>query len=139
MKKILRMMLACACILGCLCVNAGAVDGSAAASGERDAAQTMAARATGSFSMDIEAYHGMTADTSLPLAAGETVRIRATYAPENASLDFGLIDSGGTFHYVNVKTGSIDKTITVPENGNYIFAIRNNSGHSVKVSGFVSY
>ena len=54
-------------------------------------------------------------------------------------MDFGLVDSEGIFHYVNVTTGSIDKTIEVPENGNYVFAIRNNSESTVKVSGFVTY
>lgn len=79
------------------------------------------------------------ADTSFTMSAGETVWIRANYSPENASLDFGLVDSNEKFHYINVTTGSIDKTIEIPENGDYTLAIRNNSSKSVKVTGDVRY
>ena len=79
------------------------------------------------------------ADTSFTMSAGETVWIRANYSPENASLDFGLVDSNEKFHYINVTTGSIDKTIEIPENGDYTLAIRNNSSKSVKVTGVVRY
>ena len=63
----------------------------------------------------------------------------SNYSPENASLDFGLVDSNEKFHYINVTTGSIDKTIEIPENGDYTLAIRNNSSKSVKVTGVVRY
>ncbi len=49
------------------------------------------------------------------MEAGETVRIRGIYSPEDASMDFGLIDSAGVFHYVNVKDGSIDQTFKISE------------------------
>ena len=45
----------------------------------------------------------------------------------------------GNLHYINVTTGSIDKTIEIPENGDYTLAIRNNSSKSVKVTGVVRY
>ena len=54
-------------------------------------------------------------------------------------MDFGLLDSDGVYHYINVTTGSIDKTIEVPENGSYTLVIRNNSSKSVKVTGIVRY
>ena len=79
------------------------------------------------------------ANKALPLAAGETVNISAVYAPENSSMDFGLVDPEGVFHYFTVTGGSIDKTIRVSESGNYKFAIRNNSGVTVKVSGIINY
>lgn len=41
--------------------------------------------------------------------------------------------------FINVTTGSIDKTIEIPENGDYTLAIRNNSSKSVKVTGVVRY
>ena len=81
----------------------------------------------------------MLVDTSFTMSAGETVRIRASYSPENASMDFGLVDSEGVYHYINTKTGNIDKTIEIPENGDYTLAIRNNSNTSVKVTGIVRY
>lgn len=138
MRRILCMALACVSIIGCLCSNAGAVD-AAADLGAFEVTEAVVMRASGSFNMSVGAYGKTEADTAFPLAAGETVRIRANYAPEDSSMDFGLIDPEGVFHYINVKTGSIDATIEVPENGNYILAIRNNTEHTVKVSGFVTY
>ena len=100
---------------------------------------TAITRATGNLDWTIEANGTVFADTSFTMSAGETVRIRANYSPENASLDFGLVDSNEKFHYINVTTGSIDKTIEIPENGSYTLVIRNNSSKSVKVTGIVTY
>ena len=79
------------------------------------------------------------ADKTFPLEAGETVRIYATYSPDDASVDFGLIDPDGIFHYFNVTDGTIDKTIEIAERGNYRLAVKNNSSKTVKISGFVKY
>lgn len=138
MRKILCMVLACVNLMGCLCIYAGAIDTDLVVS-ENRAADTIIMRASGSFNMSVNPYRTTAADADFPLAAGETVRIRANYTPEDTSVDFGLIDSDDIFHYVNVKTGSIDKTIKVPENGNYTFAVRNNSGKTIRVSGIVNY
>ena len=73
------------------------------------------------------------------MAAGESVTINASYLPKTASVDFGLVDSDGIFHFVNVTGGSIDKTIRIKESGNYTFAVRNNSSSTIEVSGFVNY
>ena len=70
--------------------------------------------------------------------AGDTVRINASYSPDG-SVDFGLVDEDGAFHYINVKNGSIDKTIRVSERGKYKFQVRNNTSVAVKVCGFVRY
>lgn len=138
MRKVLCLALAFVSLISCLCMNAGAADISAS---DLDNVSVGAAimRASGSFNMSVGAYRRTAADTDFPLAAGETVHIRANYAPEDASMDFGLIDPDGIFHYINVTTGTIDVTIEVPENGNYTLAIRNNSGDTVKVSGLVNY
>lgn len=96
-------------------------------------------RATNSFNMTIPAKTKLSANTSFPLAAGETVTIKASYSPFSASVDFGLIAPNGTFYYFNITNGSIDKTIRVSESGNYVFQIRNNSNFEVEVSGFVNY
>lgn len=97
------------------------------------------ARATGSFNMSIPAKSRAVANSSFPLAAGETVTIKASYSPFTASLDFGLIDPNGVFYYFNITDGSIDKTIQVKESGDYILQVRNNSDSEVEVSGFVNY
>nr|WP_325298900.1 hypothetical protein [uncultured Dysosmobacter sp.] len=134
MRRIVCLVMVCVSIFNCFCMSAGAVD---IAASENGAFVVM--RASGSFNMSVGAYERTAANTTFPLAARETVHIRANYAPEDASMDFGLIDPDGIFHYINVTTGTIDVTIEVPENGNYTLAIRNNSGNTVKVSGFVNY
>jgi hypothetical protein len=95
--------------------------------------------ATNSFSMSIPAKTKAVANMSFPLMAGETVTIKASYAPFSASVDFGLIAPDGKFYYFNITNGSIDKTIKVSESGSYTLQIRNNSDGEVKVSGFVNY
>ena len=89
--------------------------------------------------MTISAKTKALADTSFSMMSGETVTIKASYAPFDASVDFGLVDSDGVFHYFNVTNGSIDKTIRISESGKYTLQIKNNSDSEVKVSGFVNY
>lgn len=139
MRKIISVMLACMVIMGTACVSAGAVSETVASPGTIEKETTMGVFASGSFSMSVSPYGKSEASTAFPLEAGETVSISAVYTPENASMDFGLVDPDGVFHYFNVTGGSIDKTIRVSENGNYTFAVRNNSGKTVKVTGFVKY
>lgn len=138
MRRFLCMVLTGAVMIGCLCTGAGAVDANII-SGEYETTETAITRATRNFNCTIKKNKSVLLDTSFTMSAGETVRIRASYSPENASLDFGLVDSNGKFHYINVTTGSIDKTIEIPENGDYTLAIRNNSSTSVKVTGIVRY
>lgn len=105
---------------------------------EHSTAAISTTRASGEFEMTVSAKTKAIADSSFPLEAGETVRINASYSPDG-SVDFGLVDEDGIFHYINVKSGSIDKTIRVSERGNYKFQVRNNSSVAVKVKGFVRY
>ena len=139
MRRILCVVLVCMCLLGRLSIHAGAVVLDTETMESRKTADTVIMRASSSFNMSVSPDRTTTADFAFTLAAGETVRIRANYAPENASVDFGLLDSDQVFHYVNTKTGSIDTTIEAPENGSYTFAVRNNSGKTVRVSGIVKY
>lgn len=81
----------------------------------------------------------MKASSSFPMEYGETVTITASYTPASASMDFGLIDSDGTFYPVRANNGSINQTIRIDLRGNYTFAIRNNSSYTVNVFGFVNY
>lgn len=100
---------------------------------------TIYPRATNSFNISIPAKTKAQASSSFSLVAGETVTIKASYAPFSASVDFGLIAPDGKFYYFNVTNGSIDKTIEVSESGKYTLQIRNKSTSEVKVSGFVNY
>lgn len=96
-------------------------------------------RATNQFTITIPPKITMGADSQFSLATGEKVTINASYAPTNASVDFGLMDSDGIFHYINVIDGSINQSIQIKEWGKYTLAIRNNSSYTVNVSGFVTY
>ena len=139
MRRFFCVVLTGVMMIGCLCTSAGAIEGVNVASGKYETEETTITRATGTINWTIKANSSMLADTAFSMAAEETVRIRANYSPEDASLDFGLVDSEGIFHYINVTTGSIDKTIEVPENGSYTLMSRNNSSKTVVVTGIVRY
>ena len=105
-----------------------------------DVAKSVAAeRATGSFKTTVRPGVIAKRTTKLPLEAGEEVTIKATYSPYSVSVDVGLIDSDGNFHYISVSDGIIDEKITITERGNYTFAIRNNGSVDIEVSGYVNY
>lgn len=140
MRKIMCMAMVCLFAFGTFCVSAGATGAMAVPPpAEFQQEPSVSVLASGSFNMSVAPYGKSEADKTFPLEAGETVSISAVYSPDDASMDFGLVDPDGVFHYFNVTDGSIDKTIQVNENGNYTFAVRNNSGETVKVSGFVKY
>ena len=137
-KRIICMVLACVAIVGAVSVPASAAEIEITAL-EYFTDKLIAPFATRSFNMSIPAKSKVIANSSFPLAAWETVTIKASYSPFSASVDFGLVDSQGTFYYFNVTDGSVDKTIQVEESGDYTLQIRNNSTVEVKVSGFVNY
>ena len=143
MYKALQKIIAVVAIVGCICVNAVAVEFEMAnhvlASDETWVEMTSISRASGSFNVSVAANARAKGDTDFPLEAGETVRIYATYSPERASVDFGLVDPDGVFHYVTAENGSVDTTFEIPESGNYRLGIKNNSGYTVTVAGFVKY
>ena len=131
-KRIICMVLACIAIVGAISV----IEVIAL---ENSTGKFIAPFATRSFNISIPAKSQVIANSSFPLAAWETVTIKASYSPFSASVDFGLVDSEGTFYYFNVTDGSVDKTIQVDESGDYTLQIRNNSNVEIKVSGFVNY
>lgn len=139
MRKIVCGVLACLISFVSLCDNANAANRVGMPPETQRKSIIMSIQATGSFNMDVASNGKSEADKAFPLEAGETVRITAIYAPEDASMDFGLVDPNGVFHFFNVTDGSVDKTIQVNENGNYKLAVRNNSDQTVKVTGFVRY
>lgn len=96
-------------------------------------------RASGSFSMTIPAKTKSLAANSFRLVTGETVTIKASYMPFEASVDFGLVDEAGTFFSFKGTEGSVDKTIRIEESGYYTLQVRNNSDYEIEVSGFVNY
>ena len=139
MRKIVSMVMVCMFWISVLSISAGATETMKISLEDLKQDSGVSVLATGSFNISVAPYGRSEANTALPLAAGETVNISAVYAPENSSMDFGLVDPDGVFHYFTVTGGSIDRTIRVSESGNYTFAVRNNSGVTVRVSGIINY
>lgn len=140
MRRVLCMVLALACTFSILCSSAAATEELPIRAEEWTVLQTSSVmRATGSYNLTVPAKSQGEGDTTLPMAAGETVRIYAVYSPADASVDFGLVDSNDIFHYNNASNGTFDKTYVISSDDNYRLGIRNNSNVAVKVSGFVRY
>lgn len=136
MKKAICIFLACVLVMGMIVAPVKAAEVETNTTTEFS---VNIARATGSFNMSIPTRSRAIASSSFPLAAGETVTIKASYSPFTASVDFGLIAPDGTYYYFNITNGSIDRTIQVDESGDYTLMVRNNSDVEVEVSGFVRY
>ncbi len=136
LKKLICLLLTCIALFGCVCLDTSAAS---VESGAVTDEVELGPRATGSFSTRIPANSAFGSDISFSLEAGETVTINASYSPAFASVDFGVIAPDGKFYAVNVTGGSINKTIRVNEQGNYTFAIQNNSSNEISVSGFINY
>lgn len=78
-------------------------------------------------------------DTSFFLEVGDTVSFNASYSPDFADLDYGVIAPDGRFYYTTSTNGSMDKSIRVSQHGEYTLAIRNNSPFTVRATGYVKY
>lgn len=133
LQKTFCLLLVCVFSLGCLTVNAGAVQAEAGAD------TLVIERASGRFSVDVSGRSTFTADQDFFLDVGETVTIKATYTPRSASVDFGLIAPDGLFYSLPGQQGSLNETFEIDQRGYYTLAIRNNSGSAVSVSGTVTY
>lgn len=94
--------------------------------------------ATGAFEFQIPG-DSQAQSQSFRMLEGESVTINATYTPIGASVDFGLVDSNGIFHYINTSNGSIDKTIIISKSDRYTLQVRNNSSSTIDVSGDIFY
>lgn len=139
MKKVICTVLSCVLVMGSVTFHVNAAEVQNAAALENFSAAPVNPCATESFSITISAKAKSSATSSFPLVAGETITIRAYYAPSDASVDFGVVAPDGKYYYFNTTSGNIDKTITVNQSGDYYLLIRNNSDSAVKVSGFVNY
>lgn len=139
LKRFTCMVVTLVMVIGMLCLPVSAVE--IETSTYESATENIVAlpRATESFSISIPAKTALSASTSFPLAAGETVTIKASYIPFSASVDFGLVAPNGVYYYFTITDGNLDKTIEVPENGEYTLKIRNNEDFAVDVVGFVNY
>ena len=139
LNRFVCMVLVCMMVIGTISVSANATETENTSA--QDIAMVMFQNplATESFSLSIPAKTNARADSSFPLVSGETITIKASYAPFDASVDFGVVAPNGKYYYFNITNGSIDKTIKVSQSGNYTFQIINHSDCEVEVSGFVNY
>ena len=137
-KRMICMFLSCVFLIGTmqLTANAAMIDDAKA---EDYADCSITPFATGSFNLSIPANTKVRANSSFPLAAGETITIKASYSPFSASVDIGVIAPDGNFYFFTITGGSIDETIQVSESGDYTLQIRNNSSSEIQVAGFVNY
>ena len=134
LRKVLSMVLACLLFAG-IATPARAAEFTP----QTVSASTVTPCGTNFFTVTVPAKSSAATNTAISLSAGETVTIKASYAPTSAKVDFGLVAPSGTYYYFTATGGSIDKTMEIPERGKYTLKIRNNSSTSVKVSGFVEY
>ena len=139
LKKKVSLMLACVVSICCIIVSAMAAENPIDNDSIENTQGSLCASKTFEVTVSARANANANIKDAFSVEVGESVRIRGTYSPVNASVDFGLIDSAGVFHYVNVKDGNIDQTFKISKADNYRLGIRNNSDNTVKVSGFVRY
>ena len=132
-KRIVGVVLALAVVFSCFTVPAFAQENL------REEPLTLERRASGRFSITVKAGDVRKAATSFPLEKGDTVRIKASYAPADATVNFGLTGPDNQFYYIPVSTGAIDETIEVNQHGYYTLTIENTSDSDVTVNGFVNY
>lgn len=130
-KRIWGVLLTCVLIFSYAVIPAGAV--------ETPSNDVSILRISERLEQSIAANTLVTLDEWISLAKGDTVKYDCTYTPRSASLDFGVIDSSGVFHYINRTNGSINQAIEITKNGQYTLAIRNNASYAVTVTGTVKY
>ena len=102
LKRVVCIILSCVMVLGPMRVPANAVEVENPTALDSIVFNLGKQRATVSFSTEIPANRKAMANSSFPLVAGETITIKASYAPFDASVDFGVIAPDGKFYYFNV-------------------------------------
>lgn len=153
LKELLQITLACAIVMGCLCVTVSAQDvehKQIINLGEMECEQVEAScmsgleehiigRTTNSINATVAGYTHSVSNQKVYLVERGIISINCSYSPSSASVDFGVIAPDGYFYFFNVEGGSINRSIRVNQSGSYAVAIRNNSSNTIYVAGFVNY
>lgn len=132
-KKWLCLVFVCIAILSNIIPSVGAVSEKPYSADSPEIAE----RSTKLFNMNVSANTCAVADSSFFMGVEQSVTISASYTPQTASVDVGLIGPDGLFYYQNTANGVIVVTFDIIERGNYTLAIRNNSSYEINVSGHV--
>ena len=146
-KRFYKTLVVCAVTIGCLGTTVWAADSTnyqeelehKCVTETIELQNNSIARASGALNADVSANSNITSSESIYLNAQETVTFNCSYTPASASMDFGLIADDGTFYYLNVTNGSINKTIQISKRGYYTLAVRNNASYDVSITGYVNY
>lgn len=153
LKKVVKIVLLCAIVIGCLCVTASAQDIQSEQFLELENMEhekinisswdflerSIGLRSSNSINTSVAAYSHAVSDEKFFLAERGIITINCSYSPSSASMDFGVIAPDGYFYFLNVEGGSINRSIRVNQRGDYLMAIRNNFSQVVSVVGFVTY
>ena len=149
MRKILRnisVLITIMCVISIFHINALAVDDLAKieelpyeAVRLDDFENWYETRATDRINISVEAGKQIRMATGYSLESVETVTFNLTYSPRDSSIDVGLIDPDGHFHYAKGSDGTFNVTIQVDQTGKYYVAIRNRSSQTVTVMGYIYY
>lgn len=97
-RRMICMVLSCVLIIGTMefPVNAAMADDTPSEVNSNSFATPFA---TGAFNMTIPANTKLRANSSFPLAAGETITIKASYSPFSANVEF--------LSYSSIHTGAV--------------------------------
>ncbi len=125
-------------LLGCIAAAGILVPRAEAASVEADVIKIVE-RAASRFRVNVLEDELCVASSSFFMEAEQSVTINASYSPQSASVDFGLIGPDGRFYHQNAKNGTISAAFDIKERGEYTLAVRNNSPYEISVSGYVNY
>ncbi len=144
--KIFCVLFVCAFSAGCLNICALAVDVNnnrrqleELAYQEASGNDAPITRVSSYFNVSLGDGELAVTDTSFFLEIGDTVSFNASYSPNFANLDYGLIAPDGYFYYANSTNGSMNKSIRVSQHGEYTLAIQNNTAFTVWATGYVNY
>ena len=129
-KKILYVALVCAVMMSCV-TNVAAIqvdntDGFV----EHSTVAISTTRASGEFEMTVSAKTKAIADSSFPLEAGETVRINASYAPEDSNWCYYI--SGNGWYMVKIEEDNVSFLRFSPISKYF-------PSHVVKISDIATY
>lgn len=126
-RSLVSLVFACALILGMFILPVHAAEEKPTTLGRN------------SFSTTIPKNKTAVAGHEISVAQGDTVKIEVQYSPFYESLDVGLKDMDGVYHYQTMTGGNGDVTIQIQTSGNYTLQFRNNSDSEISVSGTISY
>lgn len=135
MKKAKPLCILMACLMLLACCTSGV----GAAAEDDYTAVASQFRASGRFSLSVQANSYSIASSSFSLEKNAVISIDATCAPVDADVDCGVVDENGTFYGVSAKSGTISGSIGIKASGTYTLAVVNHSSSRVDVAGIVRY